>query len=73
MPSMLAVVWLFAVSLLALSSPAQATAGPPEKARGRMALAPDKVADGLGTYRAEKDEGMRRKLLGKLVATVTHE
>jgi hypothetical protein len=55
------------LAALALLSPGEAAAGPPEGASGKMVL--DKVADGLRTYQREKDICKAAELLQKLAAT----
>jgi len=55
---------LLLASLLLL--PGQALAGPPEGVSGRMALAPDEVADGLRKYRLTKGRKERGDLLCRL-------
>jgi hypothetical protein len=52
---------------LALSSPSQTAAGPPDRPLGKMVL--DEVADGLRRYRKETDPEKRIEWLEKLAPT----
>jgi hypothetical protein len=55
------------LAALALLSPGEAFAGPPEEVSGRMAF--DEVADGLRKYRREADSKKRIEWLRKLAPT----
>ena len=58
-----------AVTLLALSLPGKAVAGPPEGVSGKMVLLRDDITDGLRKYRKEKELGKRIVWLEKLAPT----
>jgi hypothetical protein len=67
MPKRLAGLVLTLLTLLALLTPGQAVAGPPDGATGKMVL--DEVADGLRKYRQATTADRRSDWLVKLVAT----
>ena len=58
---------VFAVSMLALTLPGEAVAGPPEGVSGKMVF--DEVEDGLRKYRKEKDPDQRIERLRRLSRT----
>jgi hypothetical protein len=55
--------------LLAVLSPADAVAGPPDGVPGKMVLAQDAVSQALAKYRRESDPHRRLALLNDLAAT----
>ncbi len=67
MPRTFARLALLLVVSLALLSPGNVVAGPPEKIPGKLVF--DEVADGLLRYRAEEDEQKRMKWLVRLAPT----
>jgi hypothetical protein len=67
MPRRFARFALLLVVSLALLSPGNVVAGPPEKISGKLIF--DEVADGLRKYRKEKDEEKRINWLKTLAAT----